>query len=165
MGIAAPVPLREDHDCTSFHSGEDSLDHWLQQRAREGQSRGAARTFVSTNDDREVIGYYALSAGAVMRESAPGNLRRNMPDPIPVIVLGRLAVDLRYQGSGLGSALLKDAMLRALNASREIGAAALVVHALTDDLRDYYARFGFVEYPEGARTLYLPMKTIAAALV
>lgn len=100
-----------------------------------------------------------------MRESAPGNLRRNMPDPIPVIVLGRLAVDLRYQGSGLGSALLKDAMLRALNASREIGAAALVVHALTDDLRDYYARFGFVEYPEGARTLYLPMKTIAAALV
>lgn len=163
--LTPPALLTVEHDCERFDCGERSLNDWLKRRAQEGQRRGAARTYVvCRGDDSTVVGYYSLSAGSVIREEAPGSLRRNMPDPVPVIVLGRLAVDTAFQGSGLGSALLKDAMLRALGAAAAIGAAALVVHALDDDLRAYYLRHGFAEHPSDSLVFYLPMRTIAAAL-
>lgn len=164
MGVNPPTLLSDAHDCSAFTSGEPTLDDWLRDRAREGHQRGSARTYVAADEQGRVVGYYALSAGSVLRRNVPGNVRRNMPDAIPVIVLGRLAVHQQQQGTGLGSALLKDAMLRALGASREIGVAALMVHALNDDLRAFYQRFGFVEFPTDSLTFFLPMRTIATAL-
>ncbi|MCO5215819.1 MAG: GNAT family N-acetyltransferase [Thermomicrobiales bacterium] len=166
MGIAFSTPeiLSELHDCTQFSCGERSLDTWLIERALEGQRRGSARTYVVCDGNTRVAGYYALSAGAVIRADAPGSLRRNMPDPLPVIVLGRLAVDSVYQGYGLGTALLRDAMIRTLNASLSIGTVALVVHALNEDLRPFYQRYGFAEFPDSSLTFFLPIKTMKEAL-
>lgn len=162
-GVTPPEPLGDHHVLDDFTCGDESLDNWLKNRTREGQQRGSARTFVVCQENR-VVGYYSLAAGAVVRADAPGKLRRNMPDPIPVFVLGRMAVDLDFQGSGLGSALLKDAMIRTLTAANSIGAAALLVHALNDELRHYYQRFGFLEFPETSLTFFLPLTTIAQAL-
>lgn len=100
MTVSAPVPLTEHHDIESFHSGVDSLDTWLQRRALKNQATRASRTFVVC-EGKPVVAYYALASSAVAVDTAPGHFRRNMPDPIPVVVLGRLAVDGRFQGRGL----------------------------------------------------------------
>lgn len=111
--LAPPEPLSATHRVDDFACGEPGLDEWLKRRALANQVSGASRTFVVVNRDRRVMGYYALAAGAVAHVDATSGVRRNMPDPIPVLVLGRLAVDRRAQGIKLGAALLKDAVLRA----------------------------------------------------
>ena len=121
-----PVPLGPEHDCTAFDCGEPMLDDWLKKHALANQRSGASRTFVVTDAEGRVLAYYALAAGAVDHAEATGAIRRNMPDPIPVMVLGRLAVDHHQQGRKLGASLLKDAVLRCLDmASIYHGSATL----------------------------------------
>jgi len=161
--LRAPEPLGNSHELEPFECGAASLDHWLKRRARGNQASGASRVYVVCRGD-VVVGYYALAAGAVERDEAPSKVRRNMPTPVPVIVLGRLAVDHREQGNGIGAALLRDALLRVLNASKEIGAAAVLVHALNDRAKAFYLDHGFIESPIEPLVLMLRIKDIAAAL-
>jgi len=138
------------------------LDGWLRNRALKGESR-FSRTYVVCDGNR-VAAYVSISAGAVERTAAPGKLRRNAPDPIPVSVIGRLAVDRAYAGRGLGSDLLADALRRIVAASRSIGIAAVLVHAKDEAAKRFYlACAEFIEYPADSRTLFLPIGTVVAA--
>ena len=118
--ILAPEPLHAGHILTPFCCGIDSMDHWLKQRAMKNQVTGASRTFVCC-DDAKVMAYYSLASSAVTTNTAPGRFRRNMPDPIPVVVLGRLAVDKSLHGKGVGRALVRDAWLRVIQVAETIG--------------------------------------------
>lgn len=157
--LNAPVPLLLEHLVSDFHCGEPSLDHWLKRRAFPNQLSGASRTFVVTDAANRVVGYYALAAGAVAHSEATGSVKRNMPDPIPVIVLGRLAVDVQAQGIKLGAALLKDAVLRVHNVAESTGVRALVVHALNDKAKLFYERYGFSVSPVNPMILLLKLNT------
>ncbi|MDP7641123.1 MAG: GNAT family N-acetyltransferase [Alphaproteobacteria bacterium] len=134
------------------------MDDWLRERAAKNESLGASRTYVVC-DGALVVGYYCLASGSVERMRSPGKLRRNMPDPIPVIMLGRLAVDRTWQGAGLGSALLKDAILRTLKAANIVGMRALLVNALDERAAQFYRHNGFLEPPFDPLVLMLPLKT------
>jgi GNAT superfamily N-acetyltransferase len=120
------------------------------------EASGVSRTYVVCQG-RRVIAFYCLATGAVLQKEAPGRVRRNMPEPIPVMILGRLAVDRRFQGRGLGKALLRDAILRTLQAADIAGIRAVLVHAKDDDARQFYARFGFLPSPLDPLTLMLPL--------
>lgn len=151
-----PRPLSAEVTTTGFDCGEVSLNEWLQTRALRSETTGASRTFVSLTGDGEVAGYYCLSASSLSIEDAPGRLRRNMPNPIPVILIGRLAVDHRFKGQGLGGSLLQEAMLKGMEAARLVGARALVVDALSEDAVRFYQRYGFeLMPPNSKRAMYL----------
>jgi GNAT superfamily N-acetyltransferase len=159
LQLVAPCPLDPTHLLDSFESGEISLDHWLKRRAWANQTNGASRTFVVADREGRVRGYHALAAGAVSHEAATGGVRRNMPDPIPVMVLARLAVDLRAQGIQLGASLLKDAVNRAVAVSQNVGVRALLVHALNDRARQFYEHYGFEPSPQRPLTLMLRLRS------
>ena len=161
-----PVPLGESFDVDGFVSGIDVLDRWLHLRALKNQASGASRTFVTcpADDRTHVVGYYSLAASAVALDQAPGPLRRNMPDPIPVILLGRLAVHQEHQGAGLGASLLQDAVRRVLGIADTVGVRALLVHAIDDSAAAFYARFGFTPSPIEPETLFLPMQAVRASV-
>lgn len=161
--LLPPEPLADHHDIEEFHSGEDSLDNWLRRRARSNQLSGASRTYVASDGNR-VIGYYALASGAVMVENAPGRFKRNMPNPIPVVVLGRLAVDRPWQGKGIGRALFRDAALRVTHAADAIGIRGIVVHALSEEARNFYLALGFDASPLEPMTLMVTLPDIRGAL-
>lgn len=154
--ISYPEPLTENHILDSFESGEIELDNWLKQRALKNDLNDASRTFV-VHVDMHVKGFYCLSNGCVSLKEAPGKIRRNMPNPIPVMILGRLAVDKFVQSQGLGKGLLKDAVLRSIRVSKDSAFKALLVHAISDSAIHFYKRFGFVESPLSDRTLLLPL--------
>lgn len=158
MTLAPPQPIRAAHDLSRFDSGRPVLDDWLRERAAKNESLGASRTYVVC-DGALVVGYYCLASGSVERMRSPGKLRRNMPDPIPVIMLGRLAVDRTWQGAGLGSALLKDAILRTLKAANIVGMRALLVNALDERAAQFYRHNGFLESPFDPLVLMLPLET------
>ena len=139
----APEPLCAEHQTDAFDCGETLLDDWLRKRALGNQATGASRTFVVTDQTGRVMGYYALAAGAVAHEAATPGVRRNMPDPVPVLVLGRLAVDRHAQRSHLGAALLQDAVTRAIGVAADAGVRALLVHALSEAAKRFYERHGF----------------------
>lgn len=141
--IAKPEHLRSDHKLTEFDSGIPVLDDWLRRRASANEESGASRTYVACASSTRVIGYYALATGGVAQQAATGRTRRNMPDPVPVMLLGRLAVDRKYQGRGLGRALLRDAVLRTVQAADIVGIRALLVHAISEDAKRFYERCGF----------------------
>jgi GNAT superfamily N-acetyltransferase len=163
MTLRAPEPLTRQHDVGDFNCGTAPLDFWLKDRARSSEG-SSARTYVLCEREA-VVGYYCLSAGAVARQALPtARLRKNAPDQIPLIVLGRLAIDRRYQGRGLGSALLQDAIRRCLHAGETIGIMGILVQAIDDQATQFYRKYGFMECPLGVRTLLLPTKTAAAAL-
>ncbi len=157
--IHRPQPLRPGHDLSGFDSSSPPLDEWLRRRALPNQHSGASRTYVVSSGGR-VIGYYALANGAVTQTEATGRVRRNMPDPVPVMVIGRLAVDRTHQGRGLGRALLRDAMLRTLQAAQIAGIRAILVHAISEDAKLFYERCGFRVSPTDPMTL---MVTVADA--
>ncbi|QLA20957.1 GNAT family N-acetyltransferase [Desulfolutivibrio sulfoxidireducens] len=161
--IRTPSPLAAEHDVVSFQSGEPVLDDWLRRRALANQASGASRTYVIA-DEKRVIGYYALAAGAVTATDAPGKVRRNMPDPIPVMVLGRLAVDRDWQGRGLGFDLLRDAVLRTLRAAEIAGIRALLVHALHERAGAFYEHAGFRRSPVRPLTYVLTLADAQKAL-
>ena len=153
--LSAPQPLVASHIISEFDCGEASLDDWLKRRALINQVSGASRTFVVADQDNRVCGYYALAAGAVAHQLATGSLRRNMPDPIPVLILARLAVDHRAQGIKLGAGLLRDAVNRAESVAQNAGVRALVVHALNEKARAFYEYYGFSISPIHPLTLVL----------
>lgn len=155
QALSAPQPLDTTHQLTAFDCGEPSLDEWLRRRALTNHLSGASRTFVVTDPDGVVRGYYALAAGALAHEMATSAVRRNMPDPVPVMVLARLAVDRRVQGGRVGAALLQDAVLRSQGVARNAGVRALLVHALHERARQFYAHYGFQSSPVHPMTLML----------
>lgn len=157
LKLSSPQPLSAEHRLEDFACGESSLDDWLRRRALINQTTGASRTFVVTDESGQVLAYYALAAGAVSHQESPGTIRRNMPDPVPVMVLARLAVDQRLQGQQVGGALLKDALHRAISVAQNIGVRAMLVHALNDRARQFYAYYGFVPSPANPMTLMLPL--------
>ena len=159
--LIPPAPLSERHDLAEFVSGEDSLDSWLKRRARANQLSGASRAFVVCVETR-VVGYYALASGAIAVDSAPGRFRRNMPDPIPVAVLARLAVDRDWQGRGLGRALFRDAARRVAQAADAIGIRGIVVHAISEQARDFYLALGFDASPSQPMTLMVTLSDVRA---
>ena len=155
--LLPPQPLSAEHRLDEFCCGEPSLDEWLRRRALLNQSSGASRTFVVTNEAGHVLAYYALAAGAVSHQESPGSIRRNMLDPVPVMVLARLAVDQRLQGRQVGGALLQDALLRAVSVAQNIGVRALLAHALNERARQFYSHYGFVPSPANPMTMMLPL--------
>jgi GNAT superfamily N-acetyltransferase len=157
-----PVPITADHDVPGFSCGNQALDEWLAATALKAEGR-SARTYVVCRG-RKVAAYYCLATGAVGRGNAPGRVRRNAPDPVPVLVIGRLAVDRACQGQGIGAGMLRDALRRAVLAAEIVGCRAVLVHAIDADAVAFYARYGFAEFPDGARTMFLPTDTIAEAL-
>lgn len=162
--ITAPERISIEHDTAVFDSGEATLDEWLRKRALKNSSSGGSRCFVICQG-KTVTGYYSLSAGAVAHEVAPKPMRRNMPDPLPAMLLGRLAVDRRYHNQGLGSALLRDAMLRTFSISQETGVALMFVHALNDEAKQFYLSRGFVQSPLQPMTLMMTVATVQAIIV
>jgi GNAT superfamily N-acetyltransferase len=162
--FAAPERLSSRHDLSAFDSGSPELDGWLRRRALRNEAQGGSRTYVVCQG-AQVVAFYCLANGAVMHADAPRRVRRNMPDPIPVMVLGRLAVDRRFQRQGLGEALLRDAIVRTLQAAEIAGIRAILVHAKDEQARRWYERFGiFLPSPTGPLTLLLPLAEAQAAL-
>lgn len=160
--LSAPVPLTADHDLSTFDCGEPTLNDWLQQRALKNESR-FSRTYVVCEGNR-VVAYFCISAGAVQRATAPGKVRRNAPDTIPISVIGRLAVSRDHAGKGLGADVLSDALRRIAIASQSIGIGAVLVHARDDAAKRFYLKCAeFIEYPADSRTLFLPIETVVAA--
>jgi predicted N-acetyltransferase YhbS len=162
-GISAPAPLANHHVLDSFESGSPTLDDWLLRRARANQISGASRVFVAC-DDGQVVGYYALASSAIACGDATGRMRRNMPDPIPVVVLARLAVHNAYQGKGIGRGLVRDAAMRVLAAADEIGIRGLVVHAISEDAKAFYLNLGLLPSPTNDLTLMIPLGDLKANL-
>ena len=157
-----PQPIADFHDLDPFDSGVAELDHWLRSRARANEDSGGSRTFVLAKANR-VVGYYALTVGSAGHAIAPGRVRRNMPDPVPVAILARLAIDREWQGKGLGGDLLQDAVMRTLNAAGTLGIRAMLIHALSDDARAFYKRFGFMESNAEPFTLMATMGDLRKA--
>jgi predicted N-acetyltransferase YhbS len=160
LQLSAPQPLLETHSVDSFECGEAQLDEWLKRRALANQISGASRTFVVVDQTGRVCGYYALAAGAVLHQVATSAVRRNMPDPIPVLVLARLAVDYRAQHKKLGAYMLQDAVNRAVAVSRNAGVRALLVHALNDSAKQFYEYYGFQVSPVHPLTLMLSLSRV-----
>lgn len=160
LQLSACQPLAANHRLSDFDCGEAVLDDWLRRRALANQSSGASRTFVVADTEKRVFGYYAMAAGAVSHSIATSSVRRNMPDPVPVMVLARLAVDRRAQGIKLGAALLQDAVKRAAAVSQNVGVRALLVHALHDRARQFYEHYGFQVSPLHSMTLMLRLSAV-----
>jgi GNAT superfamily N-acetyltransferase len=162
LQLGPPKPLAASLRLDDFECGESVLDDWLKRRALANQSSGASRTFVVTDEGSRVCGYYAMAAGAVSHQLATRGVRRNMPDPVPVMVLARLAVDRRAQGLHLGAALLQDAVNRAVAVSQNAGVRALLVHALHEKAKQFYEHYGFQPSPTHPMTLMLRLTSVKA---
>lgn len=162
-GYSAPRPISEGDVVAAFDSGEPTLDKYLRERALANHVEGASRCFVTCRDGR-IVGFYALTAAAVERAGTPGRVRRNIPDPVPVILMSRLAIDRKEQGKGLGAHLLRDAVTRAVAAAEIIGVRALLVHALHEQARAFYAHFDFEPPPTDPLHLLLLIKDARALL-
>jgi GNAT superfamily N-acetyltransferase len=161
--VSAPQKLTPAHDLSQFQCGEPELDDWLRRRALSNEEHGASRSYVVCVG-RRVVGYYALAAGAAAHSLSPGCVRRNMPNPVPVMVIGRLAIDLQFQGQGIGSALLRDAILRTLQAAEIAGIRAILVHAISESAKRFYENSGFIPSPIDPMTLMITVTAAANAL-
>ncbi|MBF0438291.1 MAG: GNAT family N-acetyltransferase [Magnetococcales bacterium] len=151
MGLTKPSFLTEHHQIDAFCSGEDQIDTWLKKYALRNHVNGASRVYTVCDKD-VVVGYYALAAGSISHVAATGNFRRNTPETIPVILLGCLAVDVSYQGQGLGRALFCDSISKVIAASDIIGARGIVVHAISEEAKDFYFKLGLSVSPREERT-------------
>jgi GNAT superfamily N-acetyltransferase len=151
---SAPEPIRPDHRLDTFDCGVPALNAWLQRRAHPNEFSGASRTFVVT-DGEVVIGFYSLASASVLHSHATGKVKRNMPDPVPAVLLGRLALDKRWQGRRLGLSLLQDAVLRVVGAAETVGVRVILVHAKSDDAKRFYMQYGFRESPLEPMTLIM----------
>ena len=171
MGGVAPPPgeelrpperLTDAHDLSAFRSAEPALDDWLRKRALGGEGR-TART-AGGRAARRGVGFYALATGGVQRGVATPKLRRNAPDPVPVMVLGRLAVDQGWEGRGIGRAMLRDAILRTLGAAEVAGMGAILVHAISERAKAFYLGCGFTASDLEPMTLMITLAEAAAEL-
>jgi GNAT superfamily N-acetyltransferase len=163
MTLTAPHPIDDDHEMGAFDSGVPILDDWLRRRARANQASGASRTYVVC-ENRRVVAYYALASGGIDINAAPGRVRRNMPDPVPIAVLGRLAIERTHQGRGLGRALVQDASRRVLQAADIIGIRGIIVHAISAEAEAFYLALGFEISPIQPMTLMATLSDLRAAL-
>ena len=163
MRLSPPAPLADGHVVDSFVSGVAPLDDWLKRRARANQVGGAARTYVVATKAGDIVGYYALASGGLTQAEAPGGLRRNMPDPIPMAILGRLAVHRDHQRRGLGVVLLQDAVLRVRQAAMILGIRGILVHAISEEAMTFCLHHGFVAGVAGPMTLILSLVPAPAA--
>jgi GNAT superfamily N-acetyltransferase len=161
--LLPPETLADHHHFGEFCSGESSLDEWLKRGARANQVSGASRTYVVCEGSR-VVGYFALASGVVMVENAPGRFKRNMPNPIPVAILARLAVDRQWQGKGIGRAMFRDAARRVAQAADVIGIRGIVVHAISEEAKDFYLALGFDPSPHEPMTLMVRLSDVRASL-
>lgn len=162
--LRPPEKLNDSHRIASFDSGNTQLDDWLKRRALKNELDGASRTYVLCTEEDVVIAYYCLANGAVAQTTATGRVRRNMPDPIPVMVIGRLAVDCHWQGKGIGRALLRDAILRTLHAAEIAGIRAILVHAISKEAKQFYENCGFTASPVDPMTLMVKVNDAIASL-
>ncbi len=161
--LRPPRPINEADDCSLFDCGKPDLDDWLKSTAVKFNGK-SSRAYVVCDGSR-VAAYYCLAAGSVIRKELPNaKTRKGMPALVPVIVIGRLAVDKKYQGDGIGLALLKDAIMKSIEASRQIGVRAILVHAIDMKVRPFYLAYGFLPSPHEQRTLFLPIETAMKAL-
>ncbi len=161
--ITAPEHIETHHDSAAFDCGEPDLNDWLRLQALKNEASGASRTYVICAENR-VVGYYALATGAIARAAATGKVRRQMPDPIPVMIIGRLAVDARHQGQRLGYGLLRDALLRTRQVAEHTGIRAVLLHAMTAEAKRFYQRAGFQESPIDPMTMMITIADIDKAL-
>lgn len=164
MNFSAPEPLTAMHDLSEFDSGENSLNIWLKNKALQNQLSGASRVFVVCSDNDKVMAYYALSTGIIHSYDAVGRFKRNMPTDIPVILLGRLAVDNQAKGIGMGRALIKDATVRVIQAADLVGIRGVVVHALSQEAKQFYQHVGFYCSPIHPMLLMITLQDIKKAL-
>jgi GNAT superfamily N-acetyltransferase len=162
--LSPPEKLRAEHNLSEFNCGEPSLDDWLRRRALQNEASGASRTYVVCAGEH-VAGYYALAVGAVAHAEAPGRIRRNMPDPVPVMIIGRLAVHKDHQGRQIGPGLLRDAVLRTLQAAEIAGVRAILVHAISERARKFYEGCGFIPSPMDPMTLMITVAEARKAFV
>jgi len=162
--LSAPSPLGEEHVVEGFRCTSPALTKWLLERAHKNQREGASRCFVVCDARRNVVGYYALAAGQISHAEAPGPVRRNMPDPIPVAILARLAVHEAWTGQGIGRGLLKDAELRILQAAQQMGIRVLLCHAIDTSAKAFYRHFDFIESPVEPMTMMLSIPALQARL-
>ena len=161
--LRAPEPLAAEHDLSLFACGEVSLDDWLRRRAWANQASGVSGTYVTAQDER-AVGYYSLASGGSAGSEAPTRLRRNMPDPVPMTVMGRLGVDQAWQGQRLGALLLRDAIYRTAHAASIIGIRGILVHALSAEAKRFYERWGFREAPAHPMTLVVSLANAVGAM-
>jgi GNAT superfamily N-acetyltransferase len=161
--LRPPEKLNSLHRIESFDSGNSQLNDWLKRRALKNELEGASRTYVLCAGE-VVVAYYCLSNGAVAQTAATGRVRRNMPDPIPVMVIGRLVVDCQWQGKGIGRALLRDAILRTLQAAEIAGIRAILVHAISEEAKQFYEKCGFTASPLEPMTLMLKVSDATTSL-
>ena len=166
MGIGAPERLTSAHRLDDFKCSHGSLTAWLKEKALQAQKSGSANCFVvcdEAGDGKAVVGYYAISAGNVSHKVAFKKLRRNVPDPIPVALLGRLAVHEDWESRGIGSGLLKDATLRCIRAAQEgPGTVAILCHAIDAKAKRFYVERGFVPSPVEELTVMLSLREFAS---
>lgn len=160
--LTAPAAISGEHDLRAFSCGHGALDDWLRIHALKNDGV-SSRTYVACAG-RAVVAYYSLATGAAQRDLMPRKLRHDIPNPAPLMILGRLAVDAAYHGQGVGRGLLKDALQRVLAASQIVGCHALVVHAIDQTAAEFYIKYGFLPFPKGGQTLFLPIETIRAAV-
>jgi GNAT superfamily N-acetyltransferase len=158
--VNRPIRLTSDHDTATFDSGDDALDHWLRRHALVNQAGRTANTFVILGDEGRVVGYHCLATGVVERASAAVRAGRGAPNPVPGILIGRLAVDSKHQGQGIGAALLRDAVLRTLAVGRTVGVRVLFAHAINDEARAFYLHYGFDESPVDPLLVMLMLKDV-----
>ncbi|MBK7001138.1 MAG: GNAT family N-acetyltransferase [Rhodoferax sp.] len=163
MTLTAPMPLTGQHVTQEFSCGVESLDQWLKRRSLKNQMQGASRTYVVC-DAMRVVAYYALASGAVTCTDATGRFRRNMPDPIPVVVLGRLAVDHALHGKGFGRALIRDAGMRVIQAADAIGIRGMTVYAISDEAKAFYEKAGFESSPLDPHLLMITLADLVDAM-
>lgn len=164
---SAPVPLTAEHRIDGFDCGKPELTDWLKAHALENEGRSSRTYVVVANTGPQAgdtVGYYTLATGGVTRSEIPRKIRHDLPNPVPVMMLGRLAVDERHPKKGLGPAMLREAMQRTLDISQAAGVRALMVHAIDDEAVTFYLKYGFVIFPTDSRTMFLPIETLAAAL-
>lgn len=155
----------KEPDVSSFESGKLPLDDFLKRHALQNQANGSARTYVVLGDRREVLGYYSLAMGSVGYESVPARVAKGLArHDIPVVLMGRFAIDRTAQGRGLGRALFFDALLRSLRASEAIAARAFFVHAKDEEARAFYERFGMTQAPDNPFDLFLLFEDVRATL-
>jgi GNAT superfamily N-acetyltransferase len=159
MTITGPHPLAAGHQLQSFDCGNQALNEWLVHHAYQAQASGSARTFVVTEGEQEVVGYFSLTVGQIDIMSAPDRVRKGMARyPIPVVILARLAVSRHVQGQGIGRGLLQDAILRTLMIAEQAGIRALLTHPVDEKASRFYQRFGFIVSPLREQQLLLLLK-------
>ena len=167
MGVKLkpPILLTPDLDLSQFACGKPALDEWIKKYALQAGSSGTANTFILQNERAAVVGYYSISMGSISQVEAIERVRKGTGrHPIPVILLARLAVDQKFQGQGIGSALLRDAVIRGINISQEVAFRAIVTHPIDDEAADFYMKFGFEQSPISSGQLMILIKDARKAL-